>query len=68
MQPKTFIPPHAVAGILNVWLPTWVDGMCEGCATKAKQVYDETRSECWEKLPSYFGLPEWKELKRMDFE
>nr|GAT43099.1 predicted protein [Mycena chlorophos] len=62
--------PTMVAGIVDFWNEEdkWEEGLCEPCVTEAKELYEKMRKECWEKLPSYFGLPSWEELKKMDFE
>ncbi|KAJ7070054.1 hypothetical protein C8F01DRAFT_1049209 [Mycena amicta] len=54
--------------VFGPWLEEWNDGLCEPCQTVAKSVYEAGRSECWRQLPSIFGLPDWKELKKLDFE
>ncbi|KAF4613231.1 hypothetical protein D9613_010941 [Agrocybe pediades] len=39
-------------------------GVCEKCMkTVLTQDYEPIRQELWDKLPSYFGLPTWEELK-----
>ncbi|KAF7299328.1 BTB domain-containing protein [Mycena indigotica] len=57
-----------VASILRVWNNQWDTRMCEGCVTKAQEVFETARKDCWEKLPSYFGLEDWETLQKMDFE
>ncbi|KAF7296504.1 BTB domain-containing protein [Mycena chlorophos] len=62
--------PTIVASIVDFWNEEdkWEEGLCEPCVTEAKELYEKMRKECWEKLPSYFGLPSWEELKKMDLE
>ncbi|KAJ7366529.1 hypothetical protein DFH08DRAFT_169699 [Mycena albidolilacea] len=54
--------------VISEWNETWGVGMCRPCEKKAKDVFEAGREECWDKLPSMFGLPEWKELMSNDFE
>ncbi|KAF7296479.1 BTB domain-containing protein [Mycena chlorophos] len=42
--------------------------LCTSCATRAREIFEDAKLEYWNKLPSYFGLPDWEELKRMDVE
>ncbi|KAF6759126.1 hypothetical protein DFP72DRAFT_885750 [Ephemerocybe angulata] len=37
--------------------------LCSECLISSKKQLDSERKETWEKLPSYFGLPEWKDMK-----
>ncbi|KAF7297681.1 BTB domain-containing protein [Mycena kentingensis (nom. inval.)] len=50
------------------WKTEWEDGLCSECVDVAQASFDEGRVECWNKLPLMFGLPDWEELKKMDFE
>ncbi|KAJ7457631.1 hypothetical protein B0H11DRAFT_2062857 [Mycena galericulata] len=45
---------------------SWVDRLCKECEPLAKAQYEVGRLKAWEKLPTFFGLPEWKDLKDMD--
>ncbi|KAF7297721.1 BTB domain-containing protein [Mycena kentingensis (nom. inval.)] len=56
------------AQILEPWSVPWNRFLCDDCLIAAKAVYAQSRAECWEKLPSYFGLPAWDELLRMNLE
>ncbi|KAF7299333.1 BTB domain-containing protein [Mycena indigotica] len=57
-----------VASILDTWNEEWEENMCRSCAVKAKEVYEAARQDCWQELPSYFGLDNWETLQKMDFE
>ncbi|KDR72647.1 hypothetical protein GALMADRAFT_758598 [Galerina marginata CBS 339.88] len=41
---------------------------CSGCRRSIYSSYNRNRAELWEKLPTFFGLPEWEELKGQDFD
>ncbi|KAF7297709.1 BTB domain-containing protein [Mycena kentingensis (nom. inval.)] len=43
-------------------------GFCQNCTAEYKSCFTDARKEVWEKMPSYFGLPPWEELLRMDLE
>ncbi|KAF7297712.1 BTB domain-containing protein [Mycena kentingensis (nom. inval.)] len=59
---------YRVVPVLDDWSDDWDNVCCRECTTGAKQVYETARVECWGKLPSYFDLPPWDELLRMDLE
>ncbi|KAJ7465230.1 hypothetical protein FB451DRAFT_432427 [Mycena latifolia] len=44
----------------------WSNRLCFSCEGAAKFAYDAGRREAWDRLPSFFGLPVWKDLKDMD--
>ncbi|KAJ7610322.1 hypothetical protein DFH06DRAFT_1016718 [Mycena polygramma] len=55
--------------VIDDWNSDWEEkGMCRPCLKKAKEVYNRGRELCWEQLPAAFGLPDWDELKSLDFE
>ncbi|KAJ7698462.1 hypothetical protein B0H16DRAFT_1645075 [Mycena metata] len=54
--------------ILHDWNEDWDGEMCSHCKKKAKGIYDTGRETCWEQLSAAFGLPDWEELKSLDFE
>ncbi|KAF7297668.1 BTB domain-containing protein [Mycena kentingensis (nom. inval.)] len=57
-----------VARVLAGWNERWDIKFCVLCRAYLKTAHEVARAECWEKLPSYFGLPPWDELLRMDLE
>ncbi|KAF7297755.1 BTB domain-containing protein [Mycena kentingensis (nom. inval.)] len=59
---------YQLAHVFAEWDTDWEEFLCRSCISKAKAVYKTSQTECWEKLPSYFGLPDWEELLKMDFE
>ncbi|KAJ7189739.1 hypothetical protein B0H12DRAFT_788110 [Mycena haematopus] len=59
-------PPYFWA--ISKWDKDWDKMMCRSCRSKAREVFEAGRKECWNKLPSVFGLPDWETLKSMDFE
>ncbi|KAF9558726.1 hypothetical protein CPC08DRAFT_638595 [Agrocybe pediades] len=36
---------------------------CENCYPKFVEIYEAMREVLWDRLPSFFGLPKWEELK-----
>jgi hypothetical protein len=44
----------------------WANRLCFSCDHTAKMAYDAGRKKAWDRLPSFFRLPGWKELKDMD--
>lgn len=42
----------------------WEDELCEECIGVAKVSHKKGRREVWSRLPSYFDLPSWEELKK----
>ncbi|KAJ7634521.1 hypothetical protein FB45DRAFT_829782 [Roridomyces roridus] len=41
----------------------WSDHFCHYCAAVAQDAFNANRVQAWDALPSFFGLPEWDELK-----
>ncbi|KAF7296493.1 BTB domain-containing protein [Mycena chlorophos] len=60
--------PAIVAAFFEVLQTKSADYLCTACDIRAREVCEEAKQEYWNKLPSYFGLPDWEELKRMDVE
>lgn len=50
------------------WDASWTENLCKHCDQAARREHNEGRFKFWENLPSYFGLPPWKELTNDDFE
>ncbi|KAF7297736.1 BTB domain-containing protein [Mycena kentingensis (nom. inval.)] len=50
------------------WPETRTEKLCENCTVIAKEVHRSMREQCWNELPSYFDLPPWEELLKMDLE
>ncbi|KAJ7185846.1 hypothetical protein C8R46DRAFT_387584 [Mycena filopes] len=54
---------HETSYIIDVWdHVNWSGKLCEVCETGAKDHYEAARQKGWELLPTFFGLPEWKDL------
>ncbi|KAJ7918396.1 hypothetical protein B0H13DRAFT_2436368 [Mycena leptocephala] len=51
---------------IDQWDDRWTGMLCDVCEEDATTVYDLNRAKGWELLPSFFGLPEWKDLKDVD--
>jgi len=41
----------------------WKTGLCGPCSGIGEKAYEEGRQLVWNKLPSFFGLPDWAELE-----
>jgi hypothetical protein len=51
------------APILPRWETlTWTKRLCVSCRVIGEKCYEEGRQLIWNKLPSFFGLPDWAEL------
>ncbi|KAF7297684.1 BTB domain-containing protein [Mycena kentingensis (nom. inval.)] len=59
---------HDKDAVLNFWDEASEDGFCAPCVEEARASFGEGRVECWNQLPAIFGLPNWDELRKMDFE
>ncbi|KAF7297711.1 BTB domain-containing protein [Mycena kentingensis (nom. inval.)] len=57
-----------LSAVTNSWQAPSSSGFCAACAAAGKTFFEESRKELWDKLPSYFDLPAWDELLRMDAE
>ncbi|KAJ7163899.1 hypothetical protein C8R43DRAFT_879459 [Mycena crocata] len=40
----------------------WRKRLCKECEKQTKKKWDIRRNESWNKLPTFFGLPEWTDL------
>jgi hypothetical protein len=50
-------------------LTTWEDTelqICKPCLDLLEVAYDKAREDLWNRLPSFFGLSPWEELKDFD--
>lgn len=45
-----------------------VPGLCAFCQNKMMSSMEEGRRNVWEKLPGYFGLPDWQTLREITSE
>ncbi|KAJ7175364.1 hypothetical protein C8R46DRAFT_890768 [Mycena filopes] len=52
--------------LLDDWDDDWVEGLCQPCRKKAKEIHKAGRETCWAQLPGAFGLPDWETLKSLD--
>ncbi|KAJ7432174.1 hypothetical protein B0H11DRAFT_2127279 [Mycena galericulata] len=52
--------------IIDAWDEEWSEKLCDSCEAAAKECYEAGRLKGWQSLPSFFGLPEWKDLKDLD--
>ncbi|KAJ7163147.1 hypothetical protein C8R46DRAFT_1352927 [Mycena filopes] len=52
--------------VLDDWDDDWVEGLCQSCRKKAKEIHKAGRETCWAQLPGAFGLPDWETLKSLD--
>ncbi|KAJ7735755.1 hypothetical protein B0H16DRAFT_1764886 [Mycena metata] len=51
---------------LDPWDEAWSGKLCESCERAAKDYYEASRQKGWASLPSFFGLPEWKDLRDVE--
>lgn len=51
---------------IDAWDEQWSGKLCTVCEEAAKVSYNTSREKGWELLPSFFGLPGWKDLKDLD--
>ncbi|KAJ7725335.1 hypothetical protein B0H16DRAFT_1895124 [Mycena metata] len=54
--------------VLGQWIAEWEVNLCDACRSKARKIFEDARQTCWNELPAVFGLPDWEELKSLDFE
>ncbi|KAJ7725317.1 hypothetical protein B0H16DRAFT_1384313 [Mycena metata] len=50
------------------WDKRWEADLCVLCQKEARKVFREGKEVCWDGLPEAFGLPEWDDLKALDFD
>ncbi|KAJ7218778.1 hypothetical protein B0H12DRAFT_1241551 [Mycena haematopus] len=48
---------------VHEWDADWSGKLCSVCEKAAKDYYKASSLKGWELLPTFFGLPEWKDLK-----
>ena len=64
-------PPGTKAHTLGSWWnrkwlkETHCKGLCAPCGSAFMSVYESARGDYWDKIPSAFNLPSWKELKSL---
>ncbi|KDQ59527.1 hypothetical protein JAAARDRAFT_174906 [Jaapia argillacea MUCL 33604] len=58
-------PPFTLRA-LDAWDETWEHEICAGCIEVGKQEFEDNRKTAWDRLPSFFDLPPWSELKSGD--
>ncbi|KAJ7211800.1 hypothetical protein B0H12DRAFT_1061867 [Mycena haematopus] len=44
----------------------WAGRLCKDCEKVSKIEHEAGRRNAWDRLPTFFGLPEWADLKDMD--
>ncbi|KAF7299353.1 BTB domain-containing protein [Mycena indigotica] len=54
--------------VFSGWDENWSDEFCGPCIKAAKEAYNDKQLEIWKQLPSFFGLPDWEELRKMDLD
>lgn len=60
-------PPPCLAAIAS-WNSLWKAGectLCRNCLYSARLALEKDRRQVWNKLPTFFGLPEWQNLKQL---
>ncbi|KAF8162508.1 hypothetical protein K438DRAFT_1618292 [Mycena galopus ATCC 62051] len=51
---------------IDEWDDRWTGMLCAVCEEAATMTYTQEREKGWELLPTFFGLPDWKDLKDVD--
>ncbi|KAJ7109632.1 hypothetical protein C8R43DRAFT_1079683 [Mycena crocata] len=51
---------------VDQWDDRWTGMLCGSCERVAEAMYELDRARGWELLPTFFGLPEWKDLRDVD--
>ena len=54
--------------LVSWWNRKWLKegccvGLCSPCSSACMSAYESARGDYWDKIPSAFNLPSWKELK-----
>ncbi|KAF7297676.1 BTB domain-containing protein [Mycena kentingensis (nom. inval.)] len=62
------VPGSCKISLFTAWEAEWSKGLCSACVAAGREAVLETRRELWTKLPSFFGLPDWEDLAKMDLE
>lgn len=57
---------HEIFYVIGRWCEGWSGKLCEACETAAREYTDASRQKGWELLPTFFGLPKWKDLKDLE--
>ncbi|KAF7297669.1 BTB domain-containing protein [Mycena kentingensis (nom. inval.)] len=66
---RSSIPPGQCSTVLfKPWQTEWSRDLCKACVKAGQAVVNDTRHELWARLPSFFDLPDWEELERMDLD
>jgi hypothetical protein len=55
---------HDASYAVLPWDQGWSGRLCDVCEKTAKVYAEAGRQKCWEFLPTFFGLPEWKDLPK----
>jgi hypothetical protein len=58
--------PHTLTYWRNrKWWEAYCKGLCAPCSLACMSAYESTRGDYWDKIPSAFNLPSWKELQSL---
>jgi hypothetical protein len=57
----TFYPAPDLKA-LDDWDEDWADELCDSCAAVSIRQHKKGRTNIWNELPSFFGLPPWAEM------
>ncbi|KDR77713.1 hypothetical protein GALMADRAFT_224958 [Galerina marginata CBS 339.88] len=57
--------PYGAMNLLsfNMWHRVTDPRPCEACYSKMLARIEASRKKVWDRLPAYFGLPAWNELR-----
>jgi hypothetical protein len=52
--------------LLGEWDSSWSNRLCNVCESAAREYTDASVQKGWELLPTFFGLPQWEDLKDVE--
>jgi hypothetical protein len=52
--------------LLGGWDSSWSNRLCDVCESAAREYTDASVQKGWELLPTFFGLPQWEDLKDVE--
>jgi hypothetical protein len=61
-----FQPTDGAIDRMALWNRKSKFPLCKPCLESLAAAHEKARAELWDRLPSFFGLPPWEELKDFD--
>ncbi|KAJ6490165.1 hypothetical protein DFH09DRAFT_1053812 [Mycena vulgaris] len=59
---EIFIPVYTLRAMIR-WASYWERALCTGCRKASKTSFSQGSHKFWTLLPTFFGLPNWADLK-----